>query len=324
VFNNAPGGGGNDWALDDISVATCSPNLAFTPTNSPSVCEGNTVDFGAWIRSYFNNYVYYRWQTSSDNGVTWVNSGGVQTGVPVWNGTMYEYFTAYPTFVANNSDSGMKYRVVVASTLSNITSTSCAFADAASILTLTVIDCGDPLSTDLISFNGKLDQGRVLLNWATNREEQPLEFTVERSADGNRFYSVATMPGRLDGSDVNYYNWSEEATSQGNYYRVRMTYPNRQKISRIVKLGEEMNKLQFVQVPNPFHATLVAEIQAPAAQKLHLQLVDNLGHVVSRQQYTLHAGLNVLEMETERLPKGMYTLQVITGNGIISKKLVKI
>jgi hypothetical protein len=36
-FNNAPGGGGNDWALDDISVATCSPNLAFTPDNSPTV-----------------------------------------------------------------------------------------------------------------------------------------------------------------------------------------------------------------------------------------------------------------------------------------------
>lgn len=55
-FNNAPGGGGNDWALDDISVATCSPDLTFTPTANPKVCANNTIDIGCIIQSYFNNY----------------------------------------------------------------------------------------------------------------------------------------------------------------------------------------------------------------------------------------------------------------------------
>lgn len=168
-FNNAPGGGGNDWALDDISVATCSPNLAFTPTNNPSVCVGNTVDIGAWIRSYFNNYTYYKWQKSMDDGLTWADAGSIGTGTPAWNGSNWEYFTAYPTFTSTTADSGTKFRVVVASTASNITNPNCSFADVASILTLNVLDCGSPLNTDIISFTAKTEGTSAKLNWTTSR-----------------------------------------------------------------------------------------------------------------------------------------------------------
>ncbi len=40
VRNNAPGGGGNDWALDDISVATCVPNISLTPNKPDTLCRG--------------------------------------------------------------------------------------------------------------------------------------------------------------------------------------------------------------------------------------------------------------------------------------------
>ena len=32
IRNNAPGGGGNDWAMDDISLATCLPNMQYSPS----------------------------------------------------------------------------------------------------------------------------------------------------------------------------------------------------------------------------------------------------------------------------------------------------
>ncbi|MEI9958051.1 MAG: hypothetical protein WDM90_17505 [Ferruginibacter sp.] len=38
--NNAPGGGGNDWAVDDISIRTCYPNMSYSPSSLPSVCAG--------------------------------------------------------------------------------------------------------------------------------------------------------------------------------------------------------------------------------------------------------------------------------------------
>ncbi|HTL09671.1 MAG TPA: hypothetical protein VL307_15470, partial [Chitinophagaceae bacterium] len=74
VRNNAPGGGGNDWAIDDIALATCTPNLVLNPSPNVTVCVGNQVDMSSVISSYFANYVYWTWEKSTDNGVTWTNT----------------------------------------------------------------------------------------------------------------------------------------------------------------------------------------------------------------------------------------------------------
>jgi hypothetical protein len=322
-FNNAPGGGGNDWALDDISVATCSPNLAFTPTNNPTVCVGNTVDIGAWIRSYFNNYIYYKWQRSNNNGLTWVDVSSVGTGSPSWNGSNWEYFTAYPTFVTNASDSGAKFRVVVASTVANISDPNCSFADMTSILTLNVINCGAPLNTDFISFTAKPEGNNVKLNWTTNKEEEGVQYVIEKSSDGRNFTTVSTIYGYNNNSEVNYYNWSELSSNQTAYYRIRLIASQRQKISRIIKLSSN-NKDVELNVPNPFSNKLIAQINITESQLVHLNLIDNSGRVIRNQQFALTNGTNNLQLnDTGNLPKGLYTLQIQFNDQIISRKLIK-
>ncbi|HRF23350.1 MAG TPA: hypothetical protein PLR98_04280, partial [Chitinophagaceae bacterium] len=95
-FNNAPGGGGNDWALDDISVSTCSPNMVYAPSNNPKVCDSNSIQIQDTIRSFFNNYVYYKWQRSTDGGGTWTDvTAPAGPVVPFWNGSAWEYVSTY-------------------------------------------------------------------------------------------------------------------------------------------------------------------------------------------------------------------------------------
>lgn len=322
-FNNAPGGGGNDWALDDISVATCSPNLAFTPSNNPTVCVGNTVDLGAWVRSYFNNYIYYKWQKSSDAGLTWADAGSVGTGSPNWNGSNWEYYTAYPTFVSTTADSGSKFRVVVASTVANIADPNCSFADATSILTLNVINCGSPLSTEIISFSAKTDEGVTKLNWTTSREEEPVKYVVEKSWDGNNFTSVATIEGSAKNAEVNYYSWTEPFSNQTAYYRIRLESSHRQKISRVVKLTK--NQQTEINIPNPFYDKLSLKINTQQTQFVRLNLIDNSGRMVRSQQFTLTDGNNTLQINnTGSLPKGLYTVQLqLSSDNIITKKVIK-
>ncbi len=325
VFNNAPGGGGNDWALDDISVATCSPNLAFTPTNNPMACTGNVVDFGAFIRSFFNNYTYFKWQKSLDNGLSWIDDGTVGTGSPVWNGTSWEYFTSHPSFVATTLDSGTKFRVVVASTASNITDVNCTFADVASVLTLSVSDCGPPLATNILSFAGKIEANKVVLNWTTSHEEEQVSFLIEKSKDGRNFSNVGAVTGYYNNADINYYNWSEDvAGNQVFYYRIRMITLNRQKISRIIKLGAADEILQLATLPNPFKDKLIVEVNSADTQIAYLQLVDNSGKIILRQKLTLGTGLNTLQLPTEGLPKGLYTLQLINDKNLVNKKVLKL
>lgn len=326
VFNNAPGGGGNDWALDDISVATCSPNLVFTPNNNPTVCVGNTVDLGAWIRSYFNNYIYYRWQRSTNNGLTWTNAGSVGTGSPVWNGSSWEYFTAFPTFVSTAADSGTRYRVVVASTAANISDPNCSFADATSVLTLNVIDCGGPLNTNFISFSAKTEGNETLLNWTTSKEEEPVKYVIERSGDGKIFTAVTIIDGYNNSSaEVNYYNLTEPLLGQEVYYRIKVTATGgKQKISRIIRVSRN-DIPSGLTVTNPFSDRLIAKVTTSQKQMVRVTLIDNTGRTVRSEQFALATGENNLQLNnTGNLPKGLYTLQVqYNANTVINKKVIK-
>jgi hypothetical protein len=322
-FNNAPGGGGNDWALDDISVATCGPNLAFTPTNQPTVCEGNVVDIGAYVRSYFNNYANFKWQKSINNGLTWADAGASGTGSPVWNGSAYQYFTPYPTFVATAADSGTKFRVVVATTPTNLSNANCSFADVTSVLTLNVLNCGNPLAVDFLSFTGSIRNGQSDLHWAVSDEVEPVQYIVEKSIDGVIFGQVAIVQGRGGSSTLNAYNWSEPFTEMV-YYRIRIKGATREKISRIVRLWTNAPALSFTSAPNPFSGNITARIDVQEAQVVSLYLLNDLGQAINRRQYTLSAGQNTVEIrQLESLPSGLYTLQVRTGETVVNRKLVK-
>ena len=74
--NNAPGGQGNDLALDDIAFRPCGAKIAADIQNSTSdtidVCEGNmnTYTFSGNASSQYQSPVY-QWQLSTDKGITW-------------------------------------------------------------------------------------------------------------------------------------------------------------------------------------------------------------------------------------------------------------
>lgn len=324
--NNAPGGGGNDWALDDIAVATCSPNMSFTPSANPTVCAANVVDIGGTVRSYFNNYVNYKWQKSTDNGSTWIDNGSPGTASPTVNGSgEYEYSVSYPQFVASQSDSGHKYRLVVAATPSNLNSSACALSGNTD-LTLSIDPCTPVLSTYLISFNAKQDAGKVLLNWTTSKETELLRFIIEGSNDGRTFTQLGTLNSdKIYSNSLNSYSWIAAYAPSKFYYRIKMEgIHTGVKYSRVLGLEDQSASANLVSVINPFRNQLVADIQLSEAGMVKLHLIDNYGMVVQMQNLTLPQGNNhVVIKNTSGLPPGMYTLKLLTGKNIINKKLIK-
>ena len=101
IKNNASGGGGNDWVLDDINLATCYPNLIMNPNDTAKVCAGYAVTITDTVKSYFNNYGNYQWEASSD-GNTWfpikISGGAIapandpHTVTPVLVNGLYQYY----------------------------------------------------------------------------------------------------------------------------------------------------------------------------------------------------------------------------------------
>ncbi len=145
IRNNASGGGGNDWAIDDIALVTCNPQLDLVPSGNASVCYGQQVDISSTVTSFFNNYTYYRFERSIDNGATWSTVGsGNATPTIVPGG--YEYLAQLvPSFLADSSHHMNQYRFTVASTPTNLSTDDCSFTAAATIVVM-VDNCSVVLS----------------------------------------------------------------------------------------------------------------------------------------------------------------------------------
>ncbi len=138
IVNNAPGGCGNDLALDDITFRPCGPQItpAITgqPTRTANICQGSTAtfDFTSSISGGFNNPVF-QWQQRLNNAA-W-------TDIPGANATAY---TA--PFTTTNAAGSYEYRLSVAEA-GNLGSQQCRISS----VPLTVIINANPVATAINS-----------------------------------------------------------------------------------------------------------------------------------------------------------------------------
>ncbi len=333
IRNNAPGGGGNDWAIDDIAVATCLPNMTYSPSLTPSVCEGNALTIYDTIRSYFDNYSHFQWQRSIDNGVSWIDIGIPAVASPVLNANNeYEYVTSHtiPPEDATVSDSGNLYRVLVATTEENLSNDDCQVTDDISIITLTVRDCTPTLGTDIISFQANRNNaGVVQLFWKTSKEDLPLSYIIEKSMDGVSYMAVSTVKGHNNSfNQVNVYHFTDtEITSSKVYYRLVMTTTtsSKKKYSKTVVLSHSSHSVFTISsLVNPFSNSLDFEVSSPDNGKLETQLFDLSGKVVKKNVHLIYSGTNALRIEgTETLLPGSYILKAYYKGEVISRKVLK-
>lgn len=77
LVNNAPGGLGNDLAIDNISFRACGPVLNIFPEETANICEdGNPIAIQAFINKTEGENFFLLWQVSFDEGKTWADLPG--------------------------------------------------------------------------------------------------------------------------------------------------------------------------------------------------------------------------------------------------------
>lgn len=93
--NNAPGGFGNDLALDNISFRACGPNALILPAEITNICDdGSPIHLNATIDGDQFPNPALQWQQSFDEGLTWEDmSGENETSIThhVLNSGFYYY-----------------------------------------------------------------------------------------------------------------------------------------------------------------------------------------------------------------------------------------
>ena len=326
IRNNSPGGGGNDWAIDDIKVAHCGPDLKMNFQPYVIGCRERqfAVTLSDTIRFVYNSYTYFKWQKSNVGGTIWTDMTGPGTsgvGTPVLVGGMYEYVTNLLTFWATAADSGTYYRVVVATTAANL-NTVCAYKDGTSTM-ISAITCGVILNGSFTQFRGALNDKKATLSWSTANEENLSHYVIERSRNGRDYIPIGNVNARNIAAA--HYNFTDpEEVNGDHYYRLMMVQPDGLfKYSSIVLLGSE-NYFAVNSVQNPFRHQILSEVIMPDNGTVNIVLHNDKGQQVKVYKKELKKGFNALVLDgLSGLANGMYFISFEYKNMFERRKLMR-
>jgi len=332
IRNNAPGGGGNDWAMDDITLATCPPNILLTPNKPDTLCQGadDTVRFA--ISSFVNNYTQFQLQQSKDGGVTWAAPGNDTLGraasgsvIPQLNTTLGLYVdTVTRYYRIQATDQTIIYRLIVASTVGNLSNSNCSFITTQP-KTVVGVNCNIVLPTTLVSFRGQVNGGLGQLYWTSASEVPGLNYSLERSDDGVHFSSIATIAATGGEGGASYQYLDPTPVSAQTYYRINMTAQSFNRYSNLVLLSNGQLGFQVRSALNPFTDHINVDLTVPADGTATLTLLDLYGRVVRKDRQPVSQGLNTLALYgVGNLPAATYALLIQVGNQMTCEKLVKV
>lgn len=330
IRNNAPGGGGNDWALDDISLASCTPDISITPGSGlDSTCYGNSINFSATITSSYNNMNWWKWQKSTNNGSSWSD---VTTGntTPTWNGLAWTYTVNLNLTNVPSSDSGALYRAVFAPTFGSLTNASCnVISNSIRLIVRTIYDPAGVckvLPVKIVNFSARKDNNNVKLIWTSENEQPNVLYELERSSDGTTFIKIGSQDGR--GLTMNAYSYIDAAPLKGiNYYRAKVIDTRTGKIfytNIAVVYTDEGKQFDLISVLNPFKSNIYVTLSVANSGTVKMQLNNMQGGLIRNYQQSVIKGVSQIQMpDLSSLPAGMYLLRIEMGNDVVVKKVYK-
>jgi hypothetical protein len=320
IRNNSPGGGGNDWVMDDISFATCYPNLIMNPQDTATGCTGLSMFLSDTVRSIENTYVNYCWEKSFD-GVNWLSTGVCGSKTPVLVNGMWQYVVD-TSFINVAADSGTYYRVKVATTQQNLSDANCSINNSQKIFLKVYDNNCVVLEKNTLIFNGRSLNDKAILQWTNSGEINVKAYSIEKSFDGKNFNTIGIINSHPGNSN---YKFEDPYKIEGiAFYRLKVHADNSFQFlySNIILLSSHINF--NLSVSNPFNGFI--KLQTTTIQKgtLETELYDPWGKLISSKKFAVNKGLNNNLLEgLEHIATGFYFLRLKLDGRSIEKKLIK-
>jgi hypothetical protein len=343
VRNRAPGGNGNDLAIDNFIFRPCGPSLelnnpSFCPStdpSSPTYTESRTVKYTPTGKTY--RKPYYLWivrkciancSSTNPNNRTYDPTDLSVTTTAVFDPddaqiTLDDIMNA-PGFAALFPTGEIPVgSVVFAYSASendgNTRTDRCRIVGQPSSF-----NCLVTLPTSLLEFKARLESsGSVRLDWKTLKEDNVGEFIVERSVDGQTYEAIGRVTAKKTGNTIHTYYFNDYNPVEGtSYYRLKMVdsddsfeYSNIETIQI---------KAKYMVHPIPADDKLMVSLaeESTGLKKLKITIYSILGKPLVSGNYEVGYGQQTVVLPVSSLSPGVYVVEIVDGSVKVQKQII--
>lgn len=260
---------------------------------------GSNATLGGWIDSNLDGVFQ-----SSEGVVVTVSS----------NGSLQNVNLSWPALTVASGTAGTFLRVrLVSGTGTLTTSNPTGWYSDGEVEDYYVVVTSPPLATENIEFNAVLaPQNIVHLNWSASADNIRW-FDVERSADQLRWFKVIERQAL---SSIQNYDGTDQQPLDGkSYYRLITINENgSKKISNIKEITLAREFIQAKLIPNPVIDRTSLSIKSLTNEIASIRILSMQGEVVLSEKKLIKTGNNKLSLETDCLPSGIYTVEILIQN----------
>lgn len=183
------------------------------------------------------------------------------------------------------------------------------------------------LPVSLLNFSGTETNKKVQLYWQTENEGNSSYFEIQRSADGNSFETIATVPAL--GKTKNSYQITDDLffyPFKTVFYRIKMVNINGSfKYSSLVMLPLGATGKNPVKAwPLPFTSNLTISFYGEEKEMVKITIRSINGSEVMNVTSTVTKGLNTIVLyQAQSMPSGTYLLTVSSRTKAETIKVIK-
>jgi len=183
------------------------------------------------------------------------------------------------------------------------------------------------LPVELTSFTAISNGKEVILNWSTATELNNLGFEIQRSTEGNEFFTVGFIKGCGTTSGQHTYTYSDTHLDNGKYYyRLKqVNYDGSYEYSDFIEVDFRAfsSYLLAQNYPNPFNPITSIGFSVPEKSNVKIIILNAIGEevaVVLNEEK--EAGYHQVQYNASNLPSGVYFYQLKAADFIETKKML--
>ena len=182
--------------------------------------------------------------------------------------------------------------------------------------------CCSVLPIQLLNFDCSTVAHGIKVNWSTASEVNNSYFTIERSADGINFLSIARVAGAGNSDHTLYYSYTDTNTLNGiNYYKLLQTDYDGKTTEFYTTACTANHKVAGAIYPNPSGGIFTLTL-SPSTQPTTVTINNILGQTVYTASFQSSATYTSPVISVQQLSKGLYFLRINNGQLNIVRKLV--